>query len=352
MKTLLCVVLVLLPVYTRSVVFPSQGEDPLIAILDKDKKVSFINPVGGNHTPVLESIGLMSRGRGASSAIDFNYNGDLIYWTDVAAHKVYSLRVGGGDQEQQVILGGDLDKPEGLAYDWIHNNLYISDRMQNNILVINPETGARKTLLTDIDYPRDIEVDPRTGWLYWITGDEETARLMKSSLDGRFHELITNQLDYPMKLALDYDEQRLYWTEGTFNMIKSIGVNGENPTTVYTPPYSSWDYTPIHITISGDYVYWVENMRKLLRVAKHGNNEITRYVSLENYGRWNMRKHSFMGICAIDPRKQTDSPNLCGTNNGGCSHFCLPSLQSSDRSHTCACPDGVNLSADEATCTV
>ncbi|XP_050398016.1 low-density lipoprotein receptor-related protein 4 [Patella vulgata] len=351
MKTSLYVVLVLLPVYTRSIVFPTQGEDPLIAVLDKDKKVSFINPAGGNNTPVLETIALMSSGRGASSAIDFNYNGKLIYWTDIAAHKVYSVKVDGGDEEQKVVLEGDLDKPEGLAYDWIHNHLYISDRMNDNILVINPDTGARKTLLSHVGYPRDIEVDPRTGWLYLIAGDEESAKLMRTTLDGRYHELITRELDYPIRLALDYDEQRLYWTEGTFNMIKSIGVNGENLTTVYTP-YSTWDFTPVDITISGDYLYWVQNMRKLLRIPKHGGSEVTRYENLEQYGRWHIRQHSLMGICAIDPRKQADSPNVCGTNNGGCSHFCLPSLLSSNRSPTCTCPDGLTLTADKATCSV
>lgn len=28
--------------------------------------------------------------------------------------------------------------------------------------------------------------------------------------------------------------------------------------------------------------------------------------------------------------------NRCGTNNGGCSHLCLPS----NTTHTCACPTG------------
>ena len=46
------------------------------------------------------------------------------------------------------------------------------------------------------------------------------------------------------------------------------------------------------------------------------------------------RKFSFSGI------------DRCGTNNGGCSHLCLPN----PTGYSCACPTGIKLQDDAKTC--
>ncbi|KAK6194484.1 hypothetical protein SNE40_000110 [Patella caerulea] len=352
MSTLLIILWMFLPFYTDCIVFPRQDESPLIAVLDFRTTIDIFDPSDdGGNTTVIEEIHLRGGIGGASCAIDFNYRENLIYWTDIFVDKVYSLKADGVDQEQKVILEGDLSSPEGLAYDWIHNNLYVSDWRQHKIWVINPETGARKTLLPYVHEVRDLEVDPGTGWLYWIAGWEETAVLMRSTLDGQNQMVITSDLERPMSLSLDYDEQRLYWTEVyPVNLIKSIRVDGEDVTIVHRPG-RHYDFTPKYITVSRDSIYWIQGFKyRVLGREKNNSREITRYRNLEKYGQWNMQKNIFMGILAIDPRKQTESPSLCGDNNGGCSHFCLPTLIQSTPPYNCACPDGMNLMDDNKTC--
>jgi len=72
----------------------------------------------------------------------------------------------------QVLVSEDLDYPEGLAYDWIHHNLYWTDAGNDRIEVLGlynamgtrAEHGAtwRHTLIdTGLDEPRAIIVDPR-----------------------------------------------------------------------------------------------------------------------------------------------------------------------------------------------
>ncbi|XP_050402980.2 low-density lipoprotein receptor-related protein 6 [Patella vulgata] len=350
MSTLFIILWMLLPFYTESIVFPGQDEGPLIAVTDfKASKMDIFDPSGGVNATVIEEINL-EYGQAGACGIEFNYRRNMIYWTDVYDKKVYSLNSGGGDQEQNIILEGELSSPQGLAYDWIHNNLYVSDLGLNKILVIKPETGARKTLLY-VYAVADLELDPRTGWLYWIAGWEDTAMLMKSTLDGQNQVVISSDLDRPMSLSLDYDEQKLYWTEiYPVNLIKSIRVDGEGQTIVHQPS-SSYHFSPMYITVTMDYIYWTQgSTHRVLGRSKNNGGQPTRYKNLESRGGRNIQEKPFSGILAIDPRKQRESPSLCGDNNGGCSHFCLPSLIQSVTSYKCACPDGMNLMDDNSTC--
>jgi len=67
-----------------------------------------------------------------------------------------------------VLVNHDLSTPDGLAYDWIHRNLYWTDTGNNRIdvLAVPGRDGIgrlmRRTLInTNLDEPRAIVVDPR-----------------------------------------------------------------------------------------------------------------------------------------------------------------------------------------------
>lgn len=55
-------------------------------------------------------------------------------------------------------------KTEGLAWDWVNEKLYWSDRCDKDIEVFDPKTGYRKVLLQtgSGSDPRNIVVDPST----------------------------------------------------------------------------------------------------------------------------------------------------------------------------------------------
>jgi len=71
----------------------------------------------------------------------------------------------------QVLVSDDLSNPDGLAYDWIHHNLYWTDAGNDRIEIlglgtVRTDTGDgatwRRTLInTGLDEPRAIVVDPR-----------------------------------------------------------------------------------------------------------------------------------------------------------------------------------------------
>ena len=62
----------------------------------------------------------------------------------------------------RVLVNHSISTPDGLAFDWVHNNLYWTDTGEDAISVINVDTLHRTELITGLpDEPRAIVVDPR-----------------------------------------------------------------------------------------------------------------------------------------------------------------------------------------------
>ena len=56
---------------------------------------------------------------------------------------------------------------EGIAWDWINENLYWTDSSTKKIEVYNPESGIRKLLIStgSSSLPSDITLDPNNGYV-------------------------------------------------------------------------------------------------------------------------------------------------------------------------------------------
>jgi len=69
----------------------------------------------------------------------------------------------GTERNPRILVDSNIQTPDGLAFDWIHENLYWTDTGKNCIEVMSIQNPAwRKELITEnLDEPRAIVVDPR-----------------------------------------------------------------------------------------------------------------------------------------------------------------------------------------------
>ena len=101
-------------------------------------------------------------------ALDFYYDDQdfFIYWTDVVDDKIYKGKLLGEESitEIETIVENGLGTAEGLAIDWIGQNIYWVESKLDQIEVAKLDGKYRRTLISDdIQSPRAIALDPHEG---------------------------------------------------------------------------------------------------------------------------------------------------------------------------------------------
>uniref|UniRef100_A0A8C9STY0 Low-density lipoprotein receptor-related protein 4 n=1 Tax=Scleropages formosus TaxID=113540 RepID=A0A8C9STY0_SCLFO len=230
-------------------------------------------------------------------ALDFHHSKKLVFWSDVTLDRIMKANLNGSNVEEVVSTG--LESPGGLAIDWIHDKLYWTDSGTSRIEVANLDGTHRKVLLwKSMEKPRAIALHPIEGYepnyCYQVPQNAQSTKLL--SPNGIINNLI-------------------YWTDWAL-------------VSEFLLPLAGLPH-PFAITVFEDSLYWTDWHTKSINSANKftgKNQEIIRN-----------KLHFPMDIHTLHPQRQpTGGRNRCGSNNGGCSHLCLPS----NKSYTCACPTG------------
>ncbi|KAF6197627.1 hypothetical protein GE061_008593, partial [Apolygus lucorum] len=155
-------------------------------------------------------------------ALDFHHtpSTDFIYWTDVIDDKIYrGSLIRGSIANIEVVVQTGLTSAEGLAVDWVGENLYWVESNLDQIEVAKLNGSYRRALIAgDMESPRALALDPRYGLLFWTDWDARSPRIESSAMTGENRTVIVQiaQISngaWPNGLTLDYTTLRVYWID-------------------------------------------------------------------------------------------------------------------------------------------
>ncbi|RWS07607.1 low-density lipoprotein receptor-related protein 4-like protein [Dinothrombium tinctorium] len=264
-------------------------------------------------------------------AVDFHYNSQLIFWSDITADAIFSATFNGTNVTPIVTAG--LISPGGLTIDWISNRLFWTDSGTSRIEFSALDGSMRKVLFwRNVEKPRAIVVDPEESTLFW-TDWGNSPRIEKAFIDGTGRIAIVNSsLFWPNGLTIDYPSNRIYWVDAKHHVIESSNFDGTDRKSVIEGNLPH----PFAVTVFEDNIYWTDWHTKSIHSAIKLTGEDARIV----HG----KLHFPMDIMILHPLRQPEVVDRCAGNT--CSHICL----ANNVSYRCACPTGFQLSNDGKTC--
>ncbi|XP_072036117.1 low-density lipoprotein receptor-related protein 2-like [Amphiura filiformis] len=243
--------------------------------------------------------------------IDYDSEGNTLFWTDVSSGKISRLDIKTLAQETLITEVAS----DGVSYDWINQNIYWTDFATNTVEVAKAD-GSYRTVLydTDLDDPRGIVVDPREGFLYF-TDWGLVPKIEKAGMDGNNRRVIVDRnLRWPNDVTIDYDARRLYWLNAggaLVNKIESSDMDGsDRRAIVQHGPYQQALQHPFSIAVFQDTIYWTDWRQYTLQsVNKFSGANLQTVNSLQT------ADGLAMGLTVLHPEAKYTDEQVININN-------------------------------------
>ncbi|MDE3258585.1 MAG: hypothetical protein OYM47_12180 [Gemmatimonadota bacterium] len=192
-----------------------------------------------------------------------------LYWTDWGTDKIQRSNLDGSGIED-LVTGGGLDGPDGLALDMAGGKMYWTDAGTNKVQRANLDGSGVEDLVTGLGIPYGLALDVSGGKMYWT--NRQTNKIQRADLNGaNVEDLITSGLTFPGGLALDVSGGKMYWTNPGANKIQRSNLNGSGVEDLVTSGVSS--PTGIALDVSGGKMYWTDRRSdKIQRADLSGAN--------------------------------------------------------------------------------
>lgn len=268
---------------------------------------------------------------------DFDYNQKRIFFTQIRPDSSISyFDIEQQDVPPKTILKNNIN-PEGVAYDWTSKKIYWTDSANRSIYAMNLD-GSSLVMIVRVERPRAIVLHPCEGKLFFTDWGRlgNSGKILRTTMAGNSKKvIIENDIIQPSGLAIDYDENKLYWTDALREKIERSDMDGGNRETLI-----SATIYPFAITVFGDYIYWTDlQLRGVYRAEKHTGAGVTEMVK--------RLEESPRDIHVFSSARQTCSENPCLRNNGGCAHSCH---QAPNGTVECKCNNGFKLANEGRMC--
>lgn len=259
----------------------------------------------------------------AAVALDFDYEHNCLYWSDLALDIIQRLCLN-GNTGQEVIINSGLETVEALAFEPLSQLLYWVDSGFKKIEVGNPDGDFRLTIVNSsvLDRPRALVLVPQDGVMFWTDWGDLRPGIYRSNMDGSAaYRLVSEDVKWPNGIAVD--AQWVYWTDAYLDCIERVTFSGQQRSIILDNlPH------PYAIAVFKNEIYWDDwSELSIFRASKHSKSDMAILAS-QLTGPMDLK---------IFYRGKTTGSNACVSRP--CSLLCLPKA---NNTRTCRCPDGVS----------
>jgi low density lipoprotein-related protein 2 len=226
------------------------------------------------------------------SFMSIDTNNRMFYWIDESNYEIYRAHLTPSSisltYPQELLFDYDEHEihPSSVSIDWISQNLYVTDNTHGCIWVMKNDGRYATKVITDIESPWVIAVNPILGIMYFINyehdfddgqSDERIVAIESASMNGDNRVvLVDTDIIYPTDLVIDfYQTHRIYWTDEKKESIESMNYDGTDRMTIAHIGI----HAPHSLDIFANHVFWIDrNNRSLSSIDKFGRGVSTRVL--------------------------------------------------------------------------
>lgn len=274
-------------------------------------------------------------------SLDYDRKGDLTFWLqgkedDEENCTIWVTPYGGGNKTSFLGAGsGIVGAASSIAFDWIGRNLYIGNRIANNIeaVKVGGKTKFRTIIITNdgnrtsVSKPKAIALDPTDGKLFWTDegGFGVPTKVGRVNMDGTNPLVLVDNVDNIDGLTIDVDKKDVYFSSRHPPAVYSVKYDGSDRNTVLSEQ-NDISY-PKSLGVLESRLYYLDPIyEKIVRVdLPNGDNA---KVIIDN-------EADLKSMIVFKKRSMLQHP--CQLNNGGCEHLCIPG---EGGSRVCTCGIG------------
>lgn len=118
------------------------------------------------------------------------------------------------------------------------------------------EDGSQIVDIAHVDRPRAIVVHPCKGYLFYTDWGRfgDSGKIFRATMAGTLREaIVSTNLTQPSGLAIDYEEDMLYFTDAVREVIERVSIDGKRRQELVTATIY-----PFSITVDKEFIYWTD----------------------------------------------------------------------------------------------
>ncbi|RWS26156.1 low-density lipoprotein receptor-like protein [Leptotrombidium deliense] len=273
------------------------------------------------------------------TAFDYNYKSECLIWnqlTESQTNLFYAASINQKQSDYKPFFEDDGVKITELAFDWIHNLVYLLCEEKGTIemFVLNkPENRA--VIVTKIDEPRSLKLSVNYSILIWV---QDYSHIAIASQDGRLKQkCFTGFNNLPFSAVIDEEKQLIYWIDFQ-GSIDGFDFNCKQRRVI--AKIAPRNDPMVFSDFLDDVLYILDNDRNRIQTVNLKNSKEHKTAMIYSHSR-NYIKY----FKIYDNEMQQTFMNRCKNNN--CSHICAPH---DVEYYTCICPINYRILEDGQTC--